>query len=148
MSSVENKAFTAVKAKKLRADLKGKAAFVITRALHLQFQLKKNNPIITHKVLELNKSIQEFKKYKRKYKNHVNYQVNQVEDLLKEFNTVKSNNDEILLFISVLAKEIEKIRKNLKINEGPAISKVLLRTQEKKKMRNIKNNLILREYVS
>lgn len=112
MSSVETKAFTAVKAKIIKNKLKEKAAFVITRAAHLHLQLKKKMPIHTHKVLNLNKSMHDFKKYSRKYKNHVNYQVNQIEDVLKEFDTIKTSNDEIMLYMSVLGNMVDRVRKN------------------------------------
>lgn len=147
MSSVEAKAFTAVKAKMFKSKLKQKASFVITRAAHLHLLLKKKEPIQTHKVLNLNKSIQEFKKYSRKYKNQVNYQVNQIEDVLKEFDTIKSSNSEVLLYMSVLGSMVDKVRKKLSLSEGTAITKVLKRAQEKTGLKNIKNQFILREYV-
>ena len=107
MNQVEAKAFTAIKKVVLKNELKEKAADVIGKAARLHLGIKSKNKIFSHKVIEFGNQLGDFHKEYRAYNQEKGLQVNQVDEVLKEFDYVKKTNREILMYISVLANMVD-----------------------------------------
>jgi len=61
MSNVESKAFTVIKRMNIRGGLRQRAAMVVCKAMRMNMQIKKHQPIATREVYDMTNSIEEFK---------------------------------------------------------------------------------------
>lgn len=163
MTNVEGKAFTVIKKLNSKNQLKEKAAFVITKSALLHLKVKNSKTIFKHEIIDLGDSIEQFQKYRRKYQNIKDMGQNQIDEILKEFTNVQKTNDEMIVYMSALASMVQSLKaekldleKELLKEEGgftestdlKKIEKILVGMQNNKDLKSLKNQLILKEYVS
>lgn len=166
MTHIESKAFTVIKKLKQKKRLKNLAAVVITKSAKLHLKIKHNHCIFKHEIIDLGECIEQFQIQRRIEVNIKDIGQNRVDEILKEFTKVQKTNDEMMIYMSSLASMVEKLKgekeeleikyersypitidDNKDSENNQNIQKILIGMSDNRDLKNLKKQLILKDYV-
>lgn len=105
MSPLESKACTIIKKIMIRTQMSEKASYIIGKLSKLQLALKNRSDLRIAKIYELTNMMDSFSADKRTYKNLKD--LNDTEEIFREFDRQRTSSNELLVFMSVLARAIK-----------------------------------------
>lgn len=104
MSPLESKAFTVIKKLNIRKRMTDQAACIISHLSKLHLQVKHNEQLPVYRLYELMNNLDSFSHDHREYKNMKD--TNSTEEIMREFDRLKTLSTEMMMYISVLAKMV------------------------------------------
>lgn len=127
MSDAESKAFTVSKKITLRKAMTQDSGVILGKFMSLNWKIKKKLPINSSVIFDFIKSVTTFTASHRDYRNEVHE--NQNEYIFSQFNMLKFKNDELKVYMSVMANGLKQMMDKKKIifkeQEDKQIMKVL-----------------------
>lgn len=124
--------------------MKEDASQLISKLCQLYLKVKKNEEVEISTIYKLNNIIEKFKIDKRKYRDLKDE--DQIEELTREFEGLKSKNKEVLLYMSVLGNMIAAsdkcVIKRMEKKSDQDLAKVLLEYKNREDLSMLKDQEI------
>lgn len=132
MSGAESKAFTVSKKMSLRKQMTEDSGVVLGKFMSLNWKIRKKLKIDSSTVFDFIKSVSKFNSSHRDYRNEKHE--NQTENIFTQFSRLKDSNEELKVYMSVMANGLKQImdKKKVKFREvdDKKIMKVLANTHK------------------
>lgn len=144
MNNLELKAYTVVNKITKKTKMREHASEVISKLCRLYLKVKKNQEVNISQIYDLNNAVEMFKEDKRNYRDLKDE--DQIEELLREFEGIKANNREIMLYMSVLGKMMlysnQMLLDKIKCKKDREIVQVLVDYQDREEFTILKDQEI------
>ena len=147
MSGQEKKAFSAITRLTLKKKINLNAAKVITMVTKIHKKIKTRQPVSRDDIIKLKKSQVLLKKNNRMYSAASDFNV--MEEMLRQFYQQKGENNEMMLYVSLLGGFIIEVVKNLGIEDNFDITTKKLAqslVQERKNLKKIEYEKLWRDF--
>jgi hypothetical protein len=118
MSPLESKACTIIKKIQIKTGMSEKAARIVGKLTKLQLAMKRREDLKIARIYDLTNLMDAFGNDKRSYKNLKD--LNDTEEIFREFDRQKTASNEMMVFMSVLGRTLKRQSSPPNLNEDGA----------------------------